>query len=136
MSVVERARLTRRAFVQRLGLLGGLLFFPIHSWFDSPVASNGKVFRMLPIDGIRYSRAARNHMLNRVFPSRAALIAELPHRGLIFTIEEAPVALAPQELRSLFATRLSLDRRRERDKSAYETILASTERKTDLVGDA
>lgn len=99
-----------------------------HRYFSPSRAAVPLVLRMQPVAGVRYSRAALNHMRNRIFPSREALVAELPHRGLIFTIEQVPVTLSQDDLNKLFAGKRSLDVRRTADRRSSETILIAMEK--------
>ena len=71
-------------------------------------------------------------MRNRIFASRENLVAELPHRGLIFTIEEVPVTLSRDELKKLFDGKRSLDVRRTSDRRSSTTILAATENRSGM----
>lgn len=130
MSVIDQLQLTRRAFIGRLGALCGLVLVPLQQWWGAERGRTGIVLRMLPVPGVRYSRAARNHMRYRLFLSREAIIAGLPHRGLIFTVEELPVTLSQQDLQKVFGTRRSLDRRRAADRRAYEAVWVAAENKS------
>jgi hypothetical protein len=115
---------SRRTFVQKLVGLVGFLVIPFHHWI-SDISSQQIVFRMQPVPGIRYSRAAWNHMGNRIFTSRRALVAELPYRGMIFAIEQVPVSYSREDLHGLFRGRTSLDKRRTEDRAAHNQILAA-----------
>lgn len=121
---IDQKPFTRRTFVRTLGAFLGLLFVPLHQWIGRGLLSQ-TVFRMLPVPGIRYSRADWNHMKNRLFSSRRALVDELPHRGFIFAVEEKPVLLSRAELDQLFSGRASLDNRRVQDRFAHGRILAA-----------
>lgn len=119
------AVLTRRLFIQRVGSALALLLVPLQRWLPGGATVENKVLRMRPVAGLRYSRATWNHIKNRIFPSREALVAELPHRGLIFHIEELPVRLSEDELKKLFAGNRSLDKRRASDAQAFAAIIAA-----------
>jgi hypothetical protein len=129
--------ISRRSFLGRIITLGScvLLFTakPLFNVFYRRLlpadANKPSILQMQPVAGVRYSRAAWNHMRNRIFASRENLVAELPHRGLIFTIEEVPVTLSRDELKKLFDGRRSLDVRRASDRRSSTTILAATERR-------
>jgi hypothetical protein len=128
--------ISRRSFLGRIITLGScILLFTAKPLFDvlnrrlSPADANKpSILQMQPVVGVRYSRAAWNHMRNRIFASRENLVVELPHRGLIFTIEEVPVTLSRDELKKLFDGKRSLDVRRTSDRRSSATILAATER--------
>jgi hypothetical protein len=127
------AVLTRRLFIQRVGSALALLFVPLQRWLPGDAPVENKVLRMRPVAGLHYSRAACNHINNRIFPSREALIAELPHRGLIFGIEELPARLSEDELKNLFAEKRSLDKRRVSDARAFAAIIAAARNRGEML---
>lgn len=121
---IYRQQISRRGFVARVTVLLSFLLIPHYRWLLKNL-SKQRIFRMQPVIGVRYSRADWNHMKNSVFISREALVAELPHRGLVFAIEQLPVSLSREELDLLFGGRASLDERHLRDRSALSRISAA-----------
>jgi hypothetical protein len=71
-------------------------------------------------------------MNNRLFASRAELVSELPHRGMVFAIEQVPVSLSAAELEKLFGGRPSLDKRRIKDRAAHDRIFAAVQQQGKL----
>ena len=128
---IDQQLVSRRTFMQAVVGLVGLAIIPFHHWIGGPLFQQA-VFRMRPLSGVRYSRAAWNHMNNRLFASRAELVSELPHRGMVFAIEQVPVSLSAAELEKLFGGRPSLDKRRIKDRAAHDRIFAAVQQQGKL----
>ncbi|HMP90470.1 MAG TPA: twin-arginine translocation signal domain-containing protein [Kiritimatiellia bacterium] len=84
-----------------------------------------RVFKFEAISGVRYSRADKGHIANKIYPDVASAVSRRPHRGFKAELKETVVyTKQPVSITELFAGRRDIDFRSKPDIKHFQQFAA------------